>query len=78
MQQTSRGKIALERQVGQLEPLGSKPRAGGGDDELAALSQIIASLNDRFGLNLGPSTASRSSTFAARSIWTPVSMPAHG
>ena len=54
VQQTSRGKIALERQAGQLEPVGSKPRGGGGDDELEALSQIIAVLNERFGLNLGP------------------------
>jgi len=54
VQQTRRGKIALERQAGQLEPVGSKPRGGGADDELEALSQIIAVLNERFGLNLGP------------------------
>ena len=54
VQRTSRGRIALERQTGQLEPRGSKPRVIGGEDELEALSRIIAALNERFGLNLGP------------------------
>jgi len=54
VQQTSRGKIALERQAGQLEPMVTKPRAGGGEEELEALSRIVAALNERFGLDLGP------------------------
>ena len=54
IQRTSRGRIALERQVGQLEPVGSKPRGAPGAEELEALSRIIEALNERFGLNLGP------------------------
>lgn len=54
IQRTSRGRIALERQAGQLEPMGTKPRSGGEPEELEALSQIIEGLNERFGLNLGP------------------------
>jgi hypothetical protein len=54
VQQTSRGRIALERQAGQLDPMATKPRPGGGEEELEALSRIIAALNERFGLNLGP------------------------
>ena len=44
----------LERQSGALDPAGSKPRGGGPDEELEALSRIIEALNERFGLNLGP------------------------
>jgi len=54
IQQTSTGKIKLERQAGQLEPMATKPRRGAGEEELEPLSQIIAELNERFGLNLGP------------------------
>ena len=54
IQRTSRGAIKLERQSGALDPAGSKPRGGGPDEELEALSRIIEALNDRFGLNLGP------------------------
>lgn len=54
VQETSRGKIGLERQAGQLEPMSAKPGVGGGEDELEPLSRIIAVLNERFGLNLGP------------------------
>ena len=54
IQQTSRGRIKLERHGGPLEPAGSKPRGGGAVEELEALSRIIAALNERFGLNLGP------------------------
>ena len=53
IQRTSRGRIALERQGGPLEPAGSKPRGGPGEPELEVLSRIIAALNERFGLNLG-------------------------
>ncbi len=54
IQQTSRGKIALERQVGQLAPMGTGRRGGGAEEELESLSRIIDELNERFGLHLGP------------------------
>jgi len=54
IQQTDSGKIKLERHAGQLEPMATKPRRGSGEEELEPLSQIIAELNERFGLNLGP------------------------
>ncbi len=53
IQRTSRGRIALERQVRPLEPAGSKPGGGAGGEQLEALSRIIEALNERFGLNLG-------------------------
>ena len=54
IQRTSRGRIPLDRQPRPLDPAGSKPRGGGPDEELEALSRIIEALNERFGLNLGP------------------------
>ena len=54
IQRTSRGRITLERRARPLDPAGSKPRGGGLEEELEALSQIIEALNERFGLNLGP------------------------
>lgn len=54
IQQTSRGAIRLERRAGQLEPMRTRDRRGEGEEELEPLSQIIAALNERFGLNLGP------------------------
>ena len=54
IQQMSRGRIPLERQVWPLEPVGSKLQSGVGAQELEALSRIIEALNERFGLNLGP------------------------
>jgi type I restriction enzyme, R subunit len=54
LQQTGSGKIALERKPGLLDPVGTKDQHGIAPEELAALSSIIAELNDRFGLNLGP------------------------
>ncbi len=53
IQRTSRGRIAPERQVRPLAPVGTKPRRGPGEEELEALSRIIEALNERFGLNLG-------------------------
>ena len=53
IQQTSRGRIGLERQAWPLDPAGSKARGGAGDRELEPLSRIIEALNERFGLNLG-------------------------
>src|SRR5690606_17898478 len=53
-QQTGSGKIALERKPGVLAPAGTKGAHGTTPEELETLSRIIAELNDRFGLNLGP------------------------
>jgi type I restriction enzyme R subunit len=54
IQQTGSGKIGLERKPGVLEPVGTKGGRGIAPVELEALSRIIAELNERFGLNLGP------------------------
>ena len=54
IQQTGSGKIALERKPGVLEPVGTKGSHGTAPEELETLSRIIAELNERFGLNLGP------------------------
>ncbi|MBZ5590562.1 MAG: putative DNA binding domain-containing protein, partial [Acidobacteriia bacterium] len=54
IQQTGSGKIALERKPGVLDPVGTKTEHRPEAEELEALSRIIAELNERFGLNLGP------------------------
>ncbi len=54
LQQTGSGKIALEHRPGVLEPVSTKEGHGTTPEELEALSRIIAELNERFGLNLGP------------------------
>jgi type I restriction enzyme, R subunit len=54
IQQTGSGKIALERRPGVLEPVSTKQGHGTAPEELETLSRIIAELNERFGLNLGP------------------------
>jgi type I restriction enzyme R subunit len=54
LQQTSSGRIALERHAGQLEPQRTKGRHELSPEEIEPLSRIIADLNERFGLNLGP------------------------
>ncbi|HHV55572.1 MAG TPA: type I restriction endonuclease subunit R [Firmicutes bacterium] len=54
IQQTSSGMIALDRKAGLLDPQSSKGRYGLAPEELEPLSRIIAELNERFGLNLGP------------------------
>ncbi len=54
IQQTSSGKIALERRPGVLQPIGPKGSISASSEELESLSRIIAELNERFGLNLGP------------------------
>jgi type I site-specific restriction-modification system R (restriction) subunit len=53
IQQTSSGPIKLERQAGQLQPQKSKEHYEPGAEELEPLSQIVAELNERFGLHLG-------------------------
>jgi hypothetical protein len=54
IQQTNSGKIALERRPGVLDPVSTKQGHGATPEELETLSRIIAELNERFGLHLGP------------------------
>jgi type I restriction enzyme R subunit len=54
IEQTGGGPITLERRPGVLEPVASKAKHGKSPEELAPLSRIIAELNERFGLSLGP------------------------
>jgi type I restriction enzyme R subunit len=54
IQQTGTGKIALDRKPGVLDPSATKGVHGTSPEELETLSRIIAELNERFGLNLGP------------------------
>ena len=54
IQQTASGRIALERKAGLLDPQSAKGRYVLPPEELETLSRIIAELNERFGLNLGP------------------------
>ncbi|MCC6650526.1 MAG: type I restriction endonuclease subunit R, partial [Candidatus Eisenbacteria bacterium] len=54
VQQTASGRITLERKPGVLDPVTTKSAHGIAPEELESLSRIIAELNDRFGLNLGP------------------------
>ena len=53
IQQTGSGRIDLERRQGSLDPMGTRDH-GTEQEELESLSRIIADLNERFGLNLGP------------------------
>jgi type I restriction enzyme, R subunit len=54
IQQTGDGKIVLERRPGQLDPVSTKQGHGTAPEDLETLSGIIAELNERFGVNLGP------------------------
>jgi len=54
VQQTGSGKITIERKAGQLDPQRPKDQYGLPPEEIEVLSRIIAELNERFGLNLGP------------------------
>ena len=56
IQQTREGKVKLDRKGkgGALEPIGTKDIPVTGPEELEALSRIIADLNERFGVELGP------------------------
>ena len=49
VQQTSSGAIALERTGVELEPRGAAWTGGGAEEEIAALSEILKLLNERFG-----------------------------
>jgi len=54
IRQTGSGAITLERKGEQLKPILTKERYEQAAEQLEPLSQIIAELNERFGLNLGP------------------------
>ena len=54
IQQISDGRIALEREGEKLEPMRTKEQGETPPEELEALSRIIADLNDRFGIEMGP------------------------
>jgi type I restriction enzyme R subunit len=54
IQQTGSGRVALDRRAGALDPVATKTGQASPQEEIEALSRIIAALNARFGLNLGP------------------------
>ena len=56
IQQTGSGKVALDRKGrgGALDPVATKGTRESTPEELEALSRIIADLNERFGIELGP------------------------
>jgi type I restriction enzyme R subunit len=54
VQQTGSGRISLDRKAGILDPQGAKGGHELPPEEMETLSRIIAELNERFGLNLGP------------------------
>ena len=54
IRETRSGRVALDRRAGVLDPVGSKGAHGPQPDEIETLSKIIAELNERFGLDLGP------------------------
>ena len=54
IQQTASGKVALERKGEKLDPVRTKKPGQRTPEELEALSRIIADLNERFGIELGP------------------------
>ena len=54
IQQTGSGKVALERNGDKLDPVRTKEPGQSTPEELEALSRIIADLNERFGIELGP------------------------
>ena len=53
IQQTKSGKVKLDR-TGALDPVATKHTRESTPEELEALSHIIAELNERFGIELGP------------------------
>jgi len=54
IQRIDDGKIELERSGDKLEPMRTKEHGQTPPEELEALSRIIADLNDRFGIEMGP------------------------
>ena len=54
VQQTAQGGIGLSRGAGTIDPRTSGIHQGRAQEEVEALSRIIAELNERFGVELGP------------------------
>ena len=56
IQETGSGKVVLDRKgnAGALDPVATKDTRDSTPEELEALSRIIAELNERFGIELGP------------------------
>ena len=54
IQETRSGSIDVERKTGVLDPIGTKDPRGPLTEEMEELSRIIAELNERFGVDLGP------------------------
>ena len=54
IQETRKGKIRLDRGTTKLEPVDTKDTYGLQPEEMETLSRIIAELNERFGIELGP------------------------
>ncbi len=54
IQQMGSGRIGLERREGVLDPIGPRNTHGQAPEEMETLSRIIAELNERFGVELGP------------------------
>ncbi len=54
IQETASGSIQLDRKADRLDPAKSKDPRAPAPEELEPLSRIIAELNERFGVDLGP------------------------
>ena len=54
LQETGSGGIGLSARAGILDPRTTGIHQGGAQDEVEPLSRIIADLNERFGIELGP------------------------
>lgn len=54
IRQTGSGRITLDRKAGVLDPVGTKGAYAIAPEDMEMLSRIIAGLNERFGLDLGP------------------------
>ena len=54
IQETGSGRIDLARKTGVLDPIGTKDPRGQLQEVMETLSRIIAELNERFGVDLGP------------------------
>ena len=54
IQETGSRRIGLERREGVLDPIGPRDTHGQALEEMETLSRIIAELNERFGVELGP------------------------
>ena len=78
IRETRSGRVGLDRKAGVLDPVGSKDTQGPIPDEVEMLSRIIAELNERFGLDLGPEHRVTLSQRWRSSTATPRSTPRRG